>query len=302
MSDGDIVELTTPAAEKAPEAPKSETKKKVPVIMPFASGSGAPPDLSTLGKGPKAPEPEKPKKKAEDKKPQKKVDESAKKPTATTTTTAATEKKKEKKPVSDIPTEGGSDDEDDTKIPAGDMPDAPEEGYTWTQTLDDCTVLVKVPEGTRAKQVSVVIKKKHLTVGLKGETPIVDGELTEAVAVDDCLWTVEDTKIVQLTLEKEKGGTWWKSVIVGEQEVDTRKIEPGTSKLSDLDGETRGVVEKMMFDQRAKMAGMPTSDERMQQDKLKAFAAQHPEMDFSKVMDASGNFRTGGMGNFNVPE
>lgn len=49
-------------------------------------------------------------------------------------------------------------------------------------------------------------------------------------------------------LTKKEGQNWWDNVFEGDEKIDTGKVEPENSKLGDLDGETRGVVEKMMFD------------------------------------------------------
>jgi len=168
--------------------------------------------------------------------------------------------------------------------------------YTWTQTLSALEVYVHVRPGVKAKQIVCDIGTENLKVGIKGEELIINGKMHAKVKCDDCMWTLLDNKIVQITLEKMDGMKWWNCVVQGDAEIDTKKIVPENSKLSDLDGETRMTVEKMMYDQRQKAMGKPTSDQEKQHDLLEKFKAAHPEMDFSK---AKINYGGGGGGNFN---
>lgn len=71
------------------------------------------------------------------------------------------------------------------------------------------------------------------------------GELVEPVKADDCMWNLLDS-CVEVQLTKSEGMHWWPAVVKGEPEIDTQKVEPENSKLTDLDGETRQTVEKMM--------------------------------------------------------
>jgi len=149
--------------------------------------------------------------------------------------------------------------------------------------LGELDLVVPVPKGTRGKQLDIVIQKKKLSVGVKGHDKILDGELCKEIKVEDSTWTLEDQEAVHIHLEKLNNQQWWENVLTHHPKIDTRKIEPPNGKLSDLDGETRGMVEKMMFDNQQKQMGKPTSDEMKKMEALKKFQAAHPELDFSQA-------------------
>ncbi|KAF8055664.1 BOB1 [Scenedesmus sp. PABB004] len=152
--------------------------------------------------------------------------------------------------------------------------------YSWTQTLGEVAVCVPVGREVKAKQLHVDMRRQALRVGVRGQPPILDGALAEGIKPDDCMWNLADG-VVELTLTKAEGMHWWSRVMADDPAIDVQAVEPESSKLTDLDPETRQTVEKMMFDQRQKALGLPTSEELNKQEMLKRFMAAHPEMDFS---------------------
>lgn len=157
------------------------------------------------------------------------------------------------------------------------------EKFSWTQVLSELVVNVKLPPGTKGKMLSVDIQNNSLSVKLKATGEVLyGGKLHKRIVVDDSLWTIEDDEVV-MTLTKDNKMEWWKKVLEDEEDINTQKINPENSKLGDLDGETRATVEKMMFDQRQKQMGKPTSDEMQKQEMLNKFMKAHPEMDFSNA-------------------
>ena len=101
--------------------------------------------------------------------------------------------------------------------------------------------------------IDVKMAINNFTVSLKSKPnePIVDGKWYKKINPGESFWNIEkdgDKATLNVTIEKFEGQNWWKSLLQGDIEIDTQKVEPENSKLSDLDGDTRSTVEKMMFD------------------------------------------------------
>jgi len=193
-----------------------------------------------------------------------------------------------KKGASDNSDSTDGDDEKDkgSKPNIGNGGDGP--GYNWMQTLKELTINVQLPAGIKSRDVDFKCTNTKLKVGLKRQKPIMEGKLHKKVrGGDDVMWTIDDNsdggRDLTITIEKKNDMEWWNCIIEGHPKINTQKVEPENSKLDDLDRETRQTVEKMMYDQRQKALGLPTSEESKKQDILKKFMSQHPEMDFSKA-------------------
>lgn len=131
--------------------------------------------------------------------------------------------------------------------------------YYWTQTVNEATVYVDVPPGTRSKDIECVIQPRRLKLRVRGAGAagtgagarkaaaggeggaldgggsgkggeghddgdlIFDGELPSAVSREDSMWSLNDGTTVVISFEKTTK-SWWKSVVEGDPEIDTSKV------------------------------------------------------------------------------
>ncbi len=129
--------------------------------------------------------------------------------------------------------------------------------YMWTQKLEELQIFVCLDNRYNKKDLIIEIKQNHLQVAVKNGPVFINGELHANIKASDSIWLLDnETKTIEITCPKQKNSEWWNKLLIGEPEIDTKKIMPENSKLDDLDSETRATVEKMMFDEKQKSAGL----------------------------------------------
>ena len=104
-------------------------------------------------------------------------------------------------------------------------------GYRWTQELTELTVAVELPPGTAKRDCVCKITSDTLEVGLRGQPPVVDGTLFAKARVDDCMWQLQDSHRLIVTIQKliigTEGRKWWPCLLKGEPEINTNDCEEG---------------------------------------------------------------------------
>ncbi|XP_054819943.1 uncharacterized protein LOC129318956 isoform X2 [Prosopis cineraria] len=102
--------------------------------------------------------------------------------------------------------------------------------FEWDQTLDEVNMYINLPPNVSTKQFYCKIQSKHIEVGIKGNSPYLNGlfvsfgmlsqhELTCPVKTDSSFWTLEDD-IMHITLQKRDKGQTWASPILGQGQLD----------------------------------------------------------------------------------
>ena len=148
--------------------------------------------------------------------------------------------------------------------------------YVWTQTLEEATVHIPLPEGIRAKDLDVRIGATTLSIRQKG-TPSpgsaqlapLEGTLFAKIKPSESTWTLESTThnsqemtTLQLILDKVQK-TWWATVISGDTPLIDTTLVDSTRHIGTYDDETQGQIRRIMFDQQQERLGKPTSQKIM---------------------------------------
>lgn len=142
------------------------------------------------------------------------------------------------------------------------------EKYHWTQTLNEVSIHIVVPFGTRSKEVSCIVKSSSLLLKVNHEV-ILQGSFEREVFPDESVWTLDTSTLpsnssgssetcVVLNLEK-RTETWWRSILKGEPEIDTTKVD-STRKINEYDEETQASIRKIMYEQQQKRLGLMSQE------------------------------------------
>ncbi|XP_023523270.1 nudC domain-containing protein 2-like isoform X1 [Cucurbita pepo subsp. pepo] len=94
-----------------------------------------------------------------------------------------------------------------------------QEVFEWDQTLEEVNIYINLPPNVHSKQFYCKIQSRHVELGIKGNPPYLDHELTCPVKTDSSFWTLEDG-IMHITLQKRDKGQTWASPIQGQGQLD----------------------------------------------------------------------------------
>lgn len=141
------------------------------------------------------------------------------------------------------------------------------DNYSWSQTITEVEIIVKVPENVNTRNLAVSITPTSMSIKIKGsDQPLLEGTLCKKCKHMDAIWSLDKSKL-EIHIEKTTE-MWWDCLLQSEPKLDLTKIDC-SRPYEELSQEAQAKIEELTWNQERKRMGLPTSDELIMQDKLK---------------------------------
>ena len=157
--------------------------------------------------------------------------------------------------------------------------------YRWTQTLEECTVLVQCPKGNqtttlRGKDLRVTILPNTLRVQIlqhnnnedgkpnaavpessspSEECMLLNGELSQRIVPSESTWTME-SGVLQIILYKHVP-TFWDSIFLNDTIKIDASLVDSRRNIDTYDAITQAHIRKIIFEQQQQSQGLPPSED-----------------------------------------
>ncbi|XP_062225425.1 uncharacterized protein LOC133924067 isoform X2 [Phragmites australis] len=102
--------------------------------------------------------------------------------------------------------------------------------FEWDQTLEEVNMYIELPKGVPTKLFRCTIQAGHVEVGIRGNPPYLNHDLTHPVKTDSSFWTIEDGEM-HITLQKREKGKTWSSPIQGQGILDPYAADQEQKRL-----------------------------------------------------------------------
>lgn len=141
------------------------------------------------------------------------------------------------------------------------------DNYSWSQTINEIDINLKVPSNVTTKNLSINIVPSKISVKLKDSGAVLlEGELCNKCKHTDAIWSLDKNKL-EIHLEKASE-IWWDCLVQGEAKLDLTKIDC-SRPYEELSEEAQAKIQELTWNQERKRLGLPTSEELHMQEKLK---------------------------------
>ncbi|XP_015598120.1 nudC domain-containing protein 3 isoform X2 [Cephus cinctus] len=166
------------------------------------------------------------------------------------------------------------------------------ENYSWSQSISDLDVLIKVPSAVKkAKDLRVDITTNEIKIETRKhfleDTNNIDlasnvskewmilfrSELCFKTKKDESVWSLVPGEHITIHLEKCEE-RWWQALIIGEPNIELNKINCSRN-LDELCCRDQMKVQELMWNHQQKLLGKPTSEQtKMEEIFKKAWNAE----------------------------